>query len=95
MTKKYESSPQGERHRPSGTSTKKKARRKPNDGLRPEYDFAAMRGGVRGKYSQRVRKSTNIVLLEPEIAKAFPTEEAVNGALRGLLDRRTSDPKNR
>ena len=54
-----------------------------------------MRGGVRGKYSQRVRESTNIVLLEPEIAKAFPTEDAVNAALRGLLDKRTSDRKNR
>jgi len=54
-----------------------------------------MRNGVRGKYSQRVREHSNIVLLEPEIAKAFPTEDAVNAALRGLLDRRNSDRKNR
>jgi hypothetical protein len=54
-----------------------------------------MRGGVRGKYSQRVRASSNVVLLEPEVAKAFPTEGAVNGALRGLLDKRTSDRKSR
>src|SRR6266540_6469006 len=56
------------------------------DGLRPEYDFASMKGGVRGKYVQRVREATNIVLIEPEVADAFPTEEAVNEALKGVLN---------
>jgi hypothetical protein len=56
------------------------------DDVRPEYDFASMEGGVRGKYVRRVRKGTNIVLIEPEIAKAFPTEAAVNEALRGVLN---------
>ena len=46
-----------------------------------------MRNGVRGKYARSVRESSNIVLLDPEIAKEFPTEEAVNAALRRLLVR--------
>ena len=54
--------------------------------LRPEYDFASMKGGVRGKYVKRFREGTNIVLLEPEVAEAFPTEDAVNEALRGVLN---------
>ena len=56
------------------------------DELRPKYDFASMKGGVRGKYYQRIRdEGTNIVLLEPEIAEAFPSEASVNEALRGVL----------
>ena len=57
-----------------------------NGGLRPEYDFRAMKGGVRGKYVQRFREETNVVVLEPDVAEAFPNEEAVNQALRGVLD---------
>jgi hypothetical protein len=56
------------------------------DELRPEYDFASMKGGVRGKYIERVRESTNIVLIEPGVAEAFPTERAVNEALKGVLN---------
>jgi hypothetical protein len=55
------------------------------DELRPEYDFAKMQGGVRGKYVQRYRSGTNLVLLDPDIAKAFPTDASVNEALRLLL----------
>jgi hypothetical protein len=55
------------------------------DDMRPEYDFASMKGGVRGKYAQRAREGTNIVLIEPEVADAFPTEAAVNEALKGVL----------
>ena len=57
-----------------------------NDDLRPEYDFASMRGGVRGKYIKRLRLGTNLVLIEPAVAEAFPTAEAVNEALRGVLN---------
>jgi hypothetical protein len=53
--------------------------------LRPEYDFAKMKGGVRGKYAKRYRAGTNLALLDPEISKAFPTDEAVNQALRAVL----------
>lgn len=64
----------------------KKAHNTLNDELRPEYDFASMKGGVRGKYAKRFREGTNIVLLDPEMAEAFPTEDAVNEALRGVLN---------
>jgi hypothetical protein len=48
-----------------------------------------MTGGVRGKYAKRVRQRTNIVVLARDVAKAFPTEDAVNGALRTLLKKRS------
>jgi len=64
----------------------KKARAGAQDGdMRPEYDFSAMRSGVRGKYFRRFQSGTNVVLLEPEVAKAFPTDAAVNAALRAVL----------
>ncbi len=56
-----------------------------DDDLRPEYDFASMKGGVRGKYAAKLKAASNLVLLEPEIAAAFPSDEAVNEALRGVL----------
>lgn len=55
------------------------------DELRPEYDFSKMAGGVRGKYVERYRTGTNVVLLDPDVAKAFPTNASVNEALRLLL----------
>ena len=53
--------------------------------MRPEYDFASMKGGVRGKHLEDYRKATNVVVLKPDVAEAFPTEDAVNEALRGIL----------
>jgi len=62
---------------------------KPNvqirDDLKPEYDFARMKGGVRGKYAKAYRKGTNLVLLAPDVAKQFPDERSVNNALRVLM----------
>lgn len=58
-----------------------------HDDLRKEYDFAAMKGGVRGKHYAAYQRGTNIVLLRPDVAKAFPTEDAVNEALRSLISR--------
>jgi hypothetical protein len=55
------------------------------DELRSEYDFSKLQGGVRGKYVDRYRSGTNLVLLEPDVAQAFPNDEAVNEALRLLL----------
>ena len=55
------------------------------DDLQTEYDFAQMSGGIQGKYAKRYHSGTNLVLLEPDIAKAFPTEESVNEALRLLM----------
>jgi len=57
-----------------------------NDDLRPEYDLKSLlKGGVRGKYEARYRAGTNLVLLEPEVAKAFPNEKAVNEALKLVM----------
>lgn len=57
------------------------------DDLRSEYDFAAMEGGVRGKHASRLREQgSNIVLLDPDVAEAFPSEASVNEALRGVLN---------
>jgi hypothetical protein len=56
------------------------------DELRPEYDLARLlRHGVQGKYADRCREGTNLVLLAPDVAKAFPTEEAVNEVLRLVI----------
>ena len=63
-----------------------KGRRSAEDGLKPEYDFATMEGGVRGKYVARLRKGSNLALLEPDVAAAFPSDAAVNEALRGVLN---------
>ena len=55
--------------------------------LRAEYRLSDFPGGfVRGKYASRLRKSSNIVVLKPEVAEAFPNEEAVNKALLSLID---------
>jgi len=63
-----------------------KVNRSEDDDLKPEYDFASMKGGVRGKYAARLRKGSHLLLLEPEVAAAFPSAEAVNEALRGILN---------
>lgn len=55
------------------------------DDLRPEYDASVLKGGVRGKYLERYRAGTNLALLAPDVREAFPTDEAVNQALRSLL----------
>ena len=63
----------------------KKARRTTND-LRAEYKLSDFKTkGVRGKHLQRYRAGTNLVLLAPDVASAFPTEQSVNNALRSLM----------
>ena len=64
---------------------KKEFENEMEDDLRPEYDFTQMQGGVRGKYVDRYRTGTNLVLLEPDVAQAFPNDEAVNNALKLLI----------
>ncbi len=56
------------------------------DELRPEYDLSKLMGGVRGKYYERARARTNLVLIEPDLANVFPDTDAVNRALRLLAD---------
>jgi hypothetical protein len=57
-----------------------------SDDLRPEYRREDLGPGVRGKYLEDYRRGTNLVLLSPDVAQAFPTEEAVNEALRSLME---------
>jgi hypothetical protein len=64
---------------------KKKSEHRGNGKMPPEYDFTSTKGGVRGKYYRRYRKGTNVVLPEPDVAETFPSEDAVNEALRGIL----------
>jgi hypothetical protein len=53
---------------------------------RPEYDLENLLAvGIQGKYVERYRKGTNLILLEPDIARAFPTQESVNNALRLVM----------
>jgi len=57
-----------------------------DDELRPHYDFSQMKGAVRGKYAQRfVGKLIQTVVLDPDVAPAFPDAAAVNAALRQYL----------
>ena len=60
---------------------KKSSKSKRGEDMRDEYDFSR---GVRGKYSARFAKGTNVVVLDPDVAKVFPHAEAVNRALRLL-----------
>jgi len=63
----------------------KKAKSELNDWSRPEYKRSDFGEVVRGKYAKRIRESTNVIMLDAEVAKAFPNDEAVNNALRGLI----------
>jgi hypothetical protein len=60
------------------------------DDLRAEYDPSELKGGVRGKYLSRYQAGTNLVLLAPDVRAAFPTDEAVNQALRSLIQNQPS-----
>ena len=84
----------------------KKDKEPVKDELRPEYTRSDFPGGlVRGKYVKRMRESSNIVVLKPEVAQAFPNQDAVNSALLSLIElaqrttrltrRSTGSPKKR
>jgi hypothetical protein len=83
----------------------KKDKEPDKDELRAEYGRSDFPGGlVRGKYAKRMRESSNIVVLKPEVAKAFPNEDAVNSARLSLIElaqkttrptRSTGSPKKR
>ena len=73
-----------EQHELNGKAMKKQTRRKPSedsDAMRPEYDFSK---GVRGKHAARYAQGTNVVVLEPDVAREFRTTEQVNEALRAV-----------
>jgi len=56
------------------------------DEILPEYDAELLLRGVQGKYVQRFRERTNVIVLDPDVAAAFPDSQAVNAALRALLE---------
>ncbi len=62
------------------------------DDLEPEYDFPALRGVVRGKCAERYRERLRVVRLAPDVAAAFPDENAVNSALREYLSWQQGQP---
>ena len=64
----------------------KRAKSESNDWLRPQYKRSDLGKIVRGKYARRLGESTNVVVLDPQVAKAFPNDDAVNTALRGLME---------
>ena len=64
----------------------KRANTKSADELRSEYGRSDFGRLVRGKYAARIAAETNVIVLEPEVAEVFPNDEAVNDALRGLID---------
>jgi hypothetical protein len=55
------------------------------DDMRPEYDFSKLDKAVRGKYAKEYQQGTNLVLLDQDVARAFPDEKSVNEALRLLM----------
>ncbi|MHB9098118.1 MAG: hypothetical protein ACYC5X_09900 [Syntrophales bacterium] len=65
---------------------KPKLKNEKTDELRPEYDLATLlKAGVRGKYAKRYAQGTNLVLLSSDVARNFPNDEAVNEALRLVI----------
>jgi hypothetical protein len=82
--------PEDNATRANNSMKKTTKKRKATDELRTEYDLSKLRGGTRGKYFQRYRTGTNLVLLSPDVAQYFPDEQSVNTALRTLI--RTGKP---
>jgi hypothetical protein len=65
---------------------KTKSKDEKADELRSEYDLSALiKKGVQGKYAKRYKQGTNLVLLSPDVARSFPTDEIVNEALRLVI----------
>jgi hypothetical protein len=76
----------------------KKDKKTDKDELRAEYKRSDFPDGfVRGKYAKRMKESSNVIVLRPEVAQAFPNEEAVNNALLSLIDiaQKTTRPKSK
>jgi hypothetical protein len=68
---------------------KRKSRDEKADELRAEYDFGELlKTGVQGKYVDRFDQGTNLILLDEDVAQAFPTDQAVNEALRLVIQLR-------
>ena len=57
------------------------------ENLEKEYDLKSLGKGVRGKYFEQYQKGTNVVVIDPDLSKAFPNAKAVNDALREVLEK--------
>jgi len=57
-----------------------------NEDIEKEYDLKSLGKGVRGKYFEQYQKGTNVVVIDPDLSKAFPNAKAVNDALRKVLE---------
>ena len=66
---------------------------KKTDAMRREYRREDLGSGVRGKYLRRYAAGTNLIRLDEDVAKAFPTSEAVNEALHGLMELARKTPR--
>jgi hypothetical protein len=64
---------------------KKTNRRAVRNQLRDEYDLSKLKGGQRGKYANRYKAGTNLVLLSPDVAEHFPDDQSVNATLRRAI----------
>ena len=73
---------------------KNRLAKRPDDDLRPEYDLARLKGRVRSKYYKQAAAGTNLVLLEPDVARAFPDSNSVNRALRLLQEVATKSARS-
>ena len=75
----------------------KKGKSELNDWMRPSYRRSDFKKIEPGKYAGRMRQSTNVIVLDPEVAKVFPNNEAANKALRGLIElaRASATPERR
>ena len=62
------------------------------DTMRDEYPGNLIKSGVRGKYAKSYRGGTNVVLIDPDLHKLFPTSEAVNRALREHVSKKRTAP---
>jgi hypothetical protein len=68
---------------------KKKSPKSEERAMKSDYDFSQ---AVRGKYARRYAQGTNVVILEPDVAKVFPTSKAVNSSLRKIMRQRALEP---
>lgn len=69
-----------------GVYLRKKSQIKTGDDLRPEYDLTRLKGGLKGKYAKLYAQGSNVVALDPDVAKVFRTSKAVNRSLRALIE---------
>ena len=75
--------------RGNGNFMKKKSRKSEERSMKGNYDFWQ---AIRGKYARRYTQETNVVILEPDVAKVFPTSKAVNSSLRKIIRQRALEP---